>query len=136
MNWLSDFFTLQVLGPVISVIVTAIIGWIAVLYTKITGSDLDAGHRIALQSALENGIRGAIQLILNGKLSADGTVPAEKRSAVIGAASQYVKTSVPEALAHFDINDRKLNDLLMPKLPNSGDQQKTAKATPVEVVSR
>lgn len=123
---IADFLTMQVLGPLITLVVTAIVGWLAALYTRVTGANLEATHREALQSALTNGIRYAIQMVLEGKLNKDGTVPLSKRSAVLLEAKRYVMDSVPDALAHFKVSEGKLDELLTPKLPNTNDPVPTS----------
>jgi len=117
-NFLTEFLTMQVLGPVIGVVVTALLGWIASLYAKLTGKALEANHRAALQSALENGIKAAIQKILGGKLEG-GVVPEVSVPVVLNKATAYVKASVPDAVANFNLSDSEIMDLLVPKLPSA-----------------
>lgn len=118
-----QFFQDQILGQVLAVliplIVTALLGWIAVLYTRVTGKELEAKHRQALQSALDNGIRWAINQLLDGKLNPDGTVPKDQKAAVIATAQQYVTTSVPDAVKKFQITQPTMEKLLTAKLPTS-----------------
>jgi hypothetical protein len=97
-----------------------------VLYAKLTGKNLDAKNRDALQSALENGIRFAIQQLLDGKLSPQGTVPADKKAAVMATAKSYVASSVPGAVKHFNLTHGELDTLLVPHLPLSTDIKKAA----------
>ncbi len=118
-----QFFQDQILGQVLAVliplIVTALLGWIAILYTRVTGKELEAKHRQALQSALDNGIRWAINQLLDGKLNPDGTVPKDQKAAVIATAQQYVTTSVPDAVKKFQITQPTMEKLLTAKLPTS-----------------
>lgn len=118
-----QFFQDQILGQVLAIliplIVTALLGWIAILYTRVTGKELEAKHRQALQSALDNGIRWAINQLLDGKLNPDGTVPKEQKAAVIATAQQYVTTSVPDAVKKFQITQPTMEKLLTAKLPTS-----------------
>lgn len=119
---IKAFFAEQVLGPLIGVLVTAIIGWLAWLYTKLTGQNLEARHRDALQSALDNGIRAAIQLVLKGKLNPDGTVPEAARTTLLMEAKDYVTASVPGAIKHFGLSEKAVVDLLVPHMPNTNDK--------------
>lgn len=116
-DWFFGLFNDQIIGYVVTTVVTVILGWIAVLYQRITGRQLEAAHRAALQSALENGLKWAIQQVLDGKLQKDGTVPESAKASVIASARKYVIGSVPDALRHFEVSDEKLTDLLVPKLP-------------------
>lgn len=81
------------------------------------GIEIEAQHRLALQSALENGIRWALQQA--------GWLPQQdgKPKAVLDAAAGYVISSVPDALKQFGIDaatstgKAKLERLLTPHLP-------------------
>lgn len=118
-----QFFQDQILGQVLAVliplIVTALLGWIAILYTRVTGKQLEEKHRLALQSALTNGVNWAINQLLDGKLNPDGTVPKDQKAAVIATAQQYVTTSVPDAVKKFQITQPTMEKLLTAKLPTS-----------------
>lgn len=122
-DFVVSLFRDQIIGPLVGIIVTALLGWIATGYARLTGRQLEATHRAALQSALENGIRAAIQLLLDGKLTTAGTVPEDKKAVVLATAATYVKNSVPDAVKHFELTETTLRDLLMPKLPISGDKK-------------
>lgn len=132
MDFIKDILLQQVLGPVLSWVVPTVaafaIGWAAVLYTKITGQDLDAGHRASLQSALENGMNFAIQAILNGVIPAAPLTPLVQQQ-LTAKAAEYVKTSVPDAVTHFKLDDYTLAKLLVPKLPVT--YEKPAAVAPV-----
>lgn len=125
MQWFFDLFKdqimAQVLAYVIPIVVTALIGWAAVLYARLTGKELDAQNRDSLETALTNGIRWAIQELLKGKLNADGTVPEASKPAVIAAAKGYVKTSAPDAIRHFSMSEGKLDERVKSKLPLAGE---------------
>lgn len=120
---LLQFFQDQIIGQVLAVlipvIVTALLGWAAVLYARITGKELEAKHREALQSALTSGLNWAIQQVLNGKLNKDGTVPEAAKAAVVAKAQQYVTTSVPDAVRKFQISQPTMEKLIESKLPTS-----------------
>jgi hypothetical protein len=120
---LFEFFQEQFLGQVLSyvlpLIVVAILGWLATLYARVTGKELEAKHREALQLALTNGLNWAIQQVLNGKLGKDGTVPPAQKDAVVAKAQEYVTTSVPDAVKHFQITPSTMDKLVTAKLPTS-----------------
>lgn len=118
-----EFFQDQILGQVLAVvvpiIVTALLGWAAILYSRITGKELEAKHREALQMALTSGLNWAIQQVLNGKLSKDGTVPESAKPAVLAKAQEYVTKSVPQAVEHFKITQPTMDKLVESKMPVS-----------------
>ncbi len=124
LDFLRDQVLAQVLAYIIPIAVTAIIGWLAILYAKVTGKNLDAKNREALQSALENGVRFAINELLKGKLTPQGTVPEGDKAAVLATAKNYVATSVPGALKHFKVTNSTLDTLLTAKLPIQGEIKK------------
>lgn len=113
----------QIVAALIPVIVTALLTWAAVLYSRITGKELEAKHRQALQSALENGVKWAIQQILDGKLTKDGTIPANAKAQVVAKAQEYVTTSVPDAVAKFKISQPTMTKLVEAKLPISAGEK-------------
>lgn len=124
-----EFFQEQIIGQVLAVvipiIVTALLGWAAILYARITGKELEAKHREALQMALTNGVNWAVQQILNGKLSKDGTVPEASKQAVVAKAQQYVTSSVPDAVRKFQISQPTMEKLIEAKLPSSAPKSLT-----------
>ncbi len=129
-NWFADLFReqilAQVLGYVIPIVVTVVIGWAGVLYAKVTGREIDKQNRDSLEMATTNAIRWAIQELLNGKLTPQGTVPEGDKPAVLAAAKAYVKTSAPGALRHFKMTNAKLDERVMSKLPLPGEIKKAA----------
>lgn len=118
-QFFQDQFLGQALAIILPIIVTALLGWAAILYSRVTGKELEAKHREALQSALTNGLAWAIQQVLKGKLSPDGTVPEAKKAEVIAKAQEYVTTSVPDAVQKFNITQPTMDKLLTAKLPSS-----------------
>lgn len=124
-----EFFQDQIIGQVLAVlipiIVTALLGWAAILYARITGKEMEAKHRDALQMALTNGLNWAIQQVLNGKLNKDGTVPDNAKPAVVAKAQQYVTSSVPDAVRKFQISQPTMEKLIEAKLPTSAPKSLT-----------
>lgn len=125
-QFIQDNIIAQVAAVVIPLLVTAALGWIAILYTRITGRNLEAKHREALQSALTNGLNWALQQVLDGKLNPDGTVPAAAKPAVIAKAQEYVVSSVPDAVQKFQITQPTLEKLVEAKMPLSTPAEKIA----------
>jgi hypothetical protein len=129
-NWFADLFREQILAQVLAyvvpLVVTVVIGWAGVLYAKVTGREIDKQNRDSLETALSNAVRWAIQELLNGKLTPQGTVPEGEKAKVIAAAKQYVKTSAPGALRHFKMSNAKLDERVKSKLPLPGEMTKKA----------
>lgn len=102
---METFF--EIMGPTISVLlailIPALIGLVVKGFRKL-GIDIEARHREALQSALEN----AAKLSL-AKAGLGGGIVA--RDAV-----DYVKQSVPDAVAAFGLDDQRIRDLIKPKV--------------------
>lgn len=100
----------QALLPLVSLAITALVAWATMMLQRWTGIQIEARHREALQSALENGARYAINL-----LRQRGEPITLEKTAEIGAA--YVRQSVPDALGYFKIGNVSLRDLMIPKVP-------------------
>jgi hypothetical protein len=98
---------------VVSVIATAIVGWLAELLRRKFNLDIDAAHREALQTALTNGAG-----LLIGK--AGGAVAGKKldlKSAALAETVNYVLQAVPDAIRHFGITPEAVAEKLQAKLP-------------------
>jgi hypothetical protein len=98
---------------VVSVIATAIVGWLAELLRRKFNLDIDAAHREALQTALTNGAG-----LLIGKAGA--AIAAKKldlKSAALAEAVSYVLAAVPDAIRHFGITPEAVAEKLQAKLP-------------------
>ncbi|HMN51132.1 MAG TPA: hypothetical protein PKB01_03615 [Xanthobacteraceae bacterium] len=98
---------------VVSVIATAIVGWLAELLRRKFNLDIDASHREALQTALTNGAG-----LLLGKIG--GAASGKKldlKSVVLAEAVNYVLQAVPDAIRHFGITPESLAEKILAKLP-------------------
>jgi hypothetical protein len=98
---------------VVSVVATAIVGWLAELVRRKFNLDIDAAHREALQTALTNGAG-----LLIGK--AGGAVAGRKldlKSAALAEAVNYVLAAVPDAIRYFGITPEAVAEKLQAKLP-------------------
>ncbi len=97
---------LEILAPVLSVLVGIFVtaGIPAVFqWMKKLGLDVEARHRDALQSALQN----AAMLAL-ARAGVKGAIPFE--------AVEYVRQSVPDAVRKFGLDDQKIIELIQPKV--------------------
>lgn len=98
---------------IVSVVATAIVGWLAELLRRKFNLDIDAAHRDALQTALANGAG-----LLIGK--AGNAVAGRKldlKSAALAEAVNYVLQAVPDAIRHFGITPEAVAEKLQAKLP-------------------
>ena len=114
----------HVLLPIFASILTALIGWASVKWHQWTGKQIEAAHRQALQSALENGVRFALQRLMEANPAADpARLAPEEKQLVTDQAISYVRTSVPDAVKHFKLAEGgsfaldTLRKLILPKLP-------------------
>lgn len=93
---------------------TLVIAFLSNTLSKKVGIDVDEKTRAYLDEALLNGIRYAEQRVL--KRAAD-LGPIEIENEFIATTASYVLGKVPDALAHFDITDEHLVDLIVARLP-------------------
>lgn len=97
---------------IVSVMATAIVGWLAELLRRKFSLDIEASHREALQTALTNGAG-----LLLGKLG--GALAGRKldlKSIVLAEAVNYVLRSVPDAVRHFGVTPEAIAEKLEAKL--------------------
>lgn len=104
LGWLRPY-AVELMGLVIA----AAIAWATKKFHDLTGIQIEAKHREALQSALRNGANLALD-----KLPGGGTI--DVKSAPVAAAIRYVLESVPDAVKYFELTPDKIADLLKPKL--------------------
>lgn len=103
-GWLRPY-VVELVGLVIAGAVT----WATKKFHDLTGMQIEAKHREALQSALRNGANLVIDRIPVGG-------PIDVKSAAVASAIRYVMESVPDAVAYFNLSPEKIADLLKPKL--------------------
>lgn len=97
----------------VSVIVTAIVGWLGELLRRKFNLEIDAAHRDALQTALTNGAG-----LLLGKIG--GALSEKKidlKSRALAEAVNYVLLAVPDAVRHFGVTPEALAEKIVAKLP-------------------
>ncbi len=97
----------------VSVIATAIVGWLAELLRRKFNLDIDAAHREALQTALTNG--AGLLLGKIGAAAAGRTL--DFKSAALAEAVNYVLQAVPDAIRYFGITPEAVAEKLQAKLP-------------------
>lgn len=97
---------------VASIAIAGLVGWAARRVHQLTGLNIEARHREALQSALENGARLVIERI--GRSAAGKSVPVG--NAILEDGVEYVLRSVPDAVRFFGLTPQRLGELLRPKL--------------------
>lgn len=114
----------QLLAPILlslsAAIATAIVGWIGLLYTRVTGEKMDQKNQQSLQSALTNGMNYGIQWFIANHGRMPNLLDTTERSKVMEMGMDYVKTSVPGAVKHFSLDDWNIGKLLLPKMPVPG----------------
>lgn len=94
--------------PVVSFVIAALIGWIAKRFRDWTGVEIEARHRDAFQTSLENAARLAI--MRHGPIAPGQQIPA----ALINESLNYVKTGAPDAVRHFGVRDETIIERLIP----------------------
>mgnify|MGYP003126805184 CR=1 FL=1 len=87
---------------------TVELGWVALKLKQIFGLEIEARHRVALQSALANGANRGLAEI---QKHASGT-DVDVRSAVLAEGLRYVEKSVPDALKFFRLQPNDVVDHL------------------------
>lgn len=97
----------------VSVVATAIVGWLAELLRRKFNLDIDAAHRDALQTALTNGAG----LLIGKAGDALASRKLDLKSAALAEAVNYVLQSVPDAIRHFGITPEAIAEKLQAKLP-------------------
>ncbi len=98
---------------VVSVVATAIVGWLAELLRRKFNLDIDAAHREALQTALTNGAG----LLIGKAGSAVAGKKLDLKSVALAEAVNYVLQAVPDAVRHFGITPEAVAEKLQAKLP-------------------
>lgn len=93
----------------ISLLIGGAVLWATKKFHDLTGINIEARRREALQSALNNGA----SLVLD-KVSTPDTI--DIRSPAVATAIRYVLESVPDAVAYFGLTPERIADLLRPKI--------------------
>lgn len=109
---LDSFITAAAPGVVelIGLALTGIIGWAAAKARAKWGIDIEARHREALQSALLNGARLALDRQLTGKAATDLVLT-------------FIRASVPDAIGNLKATPDVLTDLARAKLEQAAAEK-------------
>ncbi len=98
---------------IVSVVATAIVGWLAELLRRKFSLEIDAAHRDALQTALTNGAGLLVGKI--GHALADRKI--DLKSVALAEAVNYVVQAVPDAVRHFGMTPEAIAEKIQAKLP-------------------
>lgn len=94
--------------------VAALLAWLVKIVRDRFGIEIEAKHREALQSALNNAINLAIAKVI--PVPGGGAKVIFDTVADLDVAVKYVKDSVPDAVKRFGLDDARIEELLKPKL--------------------
>jgi hypothetical protein len=98
---------------VVSVVATAIVGWLAELLRRKFNLDIEASHREALQTALANG--AGLLIAKAGAALAGRTL--DVKSAALAEAVNYVLQAAPDAVRYFGITPESVAEKIRARLP-------------------
>lgn len=93
-------------------VIAALVAWVAAWLRTKFKLEVEANHRAAVQTALQN----AAGLLINRAGSAAGAVKIDAGSPAINEAVTYVLTSVPDALAYFGVTPDEIRKKVEAKL--------------------
>jgi uncharacterized membrane protein len=96
----------------VSVLATAIVGWLAELLRRKFSLEIDAAHRDALQTALANGA-GLVLTRIGGTLAGKKV---DLKHALIADSVNYVLQAVPDAIRHFGVTPESVAEKILAKL--------------------
>lgn len=103
---------LEMLVGAVSILITAILGWLAAQLKMKTGIDIEARHREALQTALTNAAGLALSKL--GDTAKDTKI--DVRSPIIRDSILYVNKAVPDAVKNFGLSPDQLAEKLVAKI--------------------
>ena len=98
----------EVVLPIVSFIIAAIIAWATKLWRDWTGAEIEARHRDSFQTALENAAR--LLIMRHGPIMPGKDIP----TAVLNEGLNYVRNGAPDAIKHFGIGDGGIIERLIP----------------------
>lgn len=104
LGWLRPYVM-----ELLSVIIGACVVWATKKFHDLTGMNIEAKHREALQSALRNGANLVLDKIPDH-------VAIDVRSTAVAKGIDYVLGSVPDAVKYFELSPEKIAELLKPKI--------------------
>ncbi len=100
----------EILVPLIGILLSVALAYGANYLRKKTGIDVDADKRKYLQDAIERALAIGV-----AKLKDAGHTSVKSDNDVVNEAAGYLLDNVPDAIAHFKLND-KLEDYLYERL--------------------
>lgn len=108
-----------IIWPIVATLITTLVGWIAAQWQKFTGQQIDAKHQASYQLAVENGIKAALQkLIQSGDLSPTAKVlPNKLLDTVLDDTADYVQRKTPDAVEYFGATVTAIKETALSKLP-------------------
>lgn len=108
MDFIMPILLSELLMPVISFIMAAIVAWAAKLWRDFTGAEIEARHRDAFQTSLENAAR--LLIMRYGPILPGKEIP----RGLLNEGLNYVKTGSPDAIKHFGVRDDTIVERLIP----------------------
>lgn len=104
LGWLRPYVM-----EVVTIVIGAAITWASKRFHDLSGMEIEARHREALQSALRNGAALVVD-----RIPVDVTV--DVKSPALARGIRYVLESVPDAVEFFGLTPDKIAALLLPKV--------------------
>lgn len=93
---------------ILSIIITLIVGWAALLIQRWTGMEVEAKHREALQTTLRN----AAALLVESVDKKVETLNFRTSDPKVAEAIRYVTNGAPDALKYFDLGPERIAKML------------------------
>lgn len=97
---------------IVGILVAAVVGWIVKLIRDKIGLDIEARHREALQTALNN----AAGLIIGKGENLAGKLKITVQNDAIAEAVSYVLKGAPDALAYFGVTPDRVRQMIEAKV--------------------
>lgn len=119
---------LQALGSVLTLVLTGLAGmvmnWLAKKtgYTKLQQDQVIRGY---LETAIDNGVRLAIK-----RFSESPAAHINLQYEVAATAVQYVVDKTPDAVKHFKLDRKQIEDIALARIDTIENEKRIAKALP------
>ena len=101
----------------VTLLVSALVGWISMKVNTLTGLKVDAAQRDLLHKALENGLMAGVHAAQ--KAADDKTI--DVHSVIVAEGIRYAQSYVPGAIKYFGLSPEKLGDMIRAKIPTMTD---------------
>lgn len=111
----GGFFSvlLPYLVEVAAIFISIVVGWLVAKISKLTGLQIEAKHREALQTALQN----AANYGLNSLGAKADRITFKVQNELIATALNYIQKSSPDAIAYFGLSPVRLREMILSKIP-------------------